>query len=568
MIPYKFIEIDEFPLTSNKKIDRKALAQQNLSEKWIQKESLENPVTDLEIQLSKIYEEVLKLERNIGLNENFFELGGHSLNAVKLINKIEKKFKNRLSLKTIFQKPTLREIVNYLIENTTTKHRTIPVVEKKPYYSITTAQYAIWLASLTPEKSIAYNMFAAYAIEGKLNKETLHNAFLVVINRFEIMRTNFIEVEGVPYQKIHDFEDISFSIETFETSKTSSKNQIREFANSEFNLEKELLFKVGLFKDENANETLVFVTHHLIMDGWSLEVLIKEITKHYKKTLEEANDDEQLNFQFKDFAAWQNTIEHNNTERNKKYWNAYLENYKWDNLIPYDKKATKKEYSGSFYLFDWDLNLLIPLNTFVVKHQISLHSLLVTAFNVLLFKLYEHKDICIGTINSGRVFSELNNHIGMFVKTLPLRTKIDDSQSFLQLLKENHENVLSVDQHQDLPQAIMNTLRFEVILVLQNPTYDYDNIYLSETITYRRYPIDAKYNRLPLLIDFSVNENFFHGSIYYDTEKYDIETIAFLVLKLQALLKEIILNPEISIKNINATLDFEKKNTVNLDFNF
>ncbi|MBC8756859.1 amino acid adenylation domain-containing protein [Kordia sp. YSTF-M3] len=569
MIPYAITLVDEFPLTPNKKVDRKALSTQKLNEKSYDAELFIQPSSNLEIRLSKIYEDVLKLERNIGLNENFFELGGHSLNAVKLINKIEKEFQNTLSLKTIFDKPTLQEVARYLTTNTQKSHRKIVVQEKKPYYPITSPQYAIWIASLAPEKSIAYNMFAAYAIEGKIDKETLHYAFLKTINKFEILRTNFIEVNGVACQKVLDIQDVAFKIDEFETSVAASKNKLREYVNSEFDLENELLFKVGLFKDEEGKETLVFAAHHLIMDGWSLEVLIKEIAQYYKAAFDKKNvHEEKLNFQFKDFVAWQNTVQANNEERNSQYWSNYLADYSWNNLIPYDKEYSNKEYTGSFYLFDWNLNLLEPLNKLVLKQKVSLHSLLVVAFNVLLHKLYEHTDICVGTINSGRVFSELNDHIGMFVKTLPLRTKINENQSFSELLRETHDNILVIDEHQDMSQTIMNELRLEAIIVLQNQTYDYDNIYLSETVTVRRYPIDAKYNRLPLLIDFSVNENFFHGSIYYDTEKYNSETIALLVLKLEILLKEVVENPDVLIKDINIDLDFEKEKIIDIDFNF
>ena len=215
--------------------------------------------------------------------------------------------------------------------------------------------------------------------------------------------------------------------------------------------------------------------------------------------------------------------------------------------------------------------ILIPLPLPQIKIpslQPFSDTLLATAFNIVLHKLYQHKDICIGTINSGRALADINKHIGMFVKTLPLRTQIKADMKCSDLLQRVKDDIVSIDKYQDIPNSVMNDLRLEAILVLQNPTYDYDNITLLPNLELNSITIEAKYNRIPLLIDFSISNNSLQGSVHYDTEKYEEETITFLMLKLELLLKQMIKNIDLKLSDIDIDIDFEKEETVDIDFNF
>ena len=156
----------------------------------------------------------------------------------------------------------------------------------------------------------------------------------------------------------------------------------------------------------------------------------------------------------------------------------------------------------------------------------------------------------------------------MFVKTVPLRTKIQSTQKITEVLATIQEGMTTIDKYQNIPNSILNDVRLEAILVLQNPTYDYSKIKLAPNLELSSKTIDAKYNRVPLLLDFSINEDFLHGSVHYDTEKYSEETMAFLIFKFELLLKQMTKNVKLTIEDINIDFEFEKEETLEIDFNF
>ncbi len=569
MIPYTFIPLESFPLTPNKKINRKILAQKD-TKPSVAKSKHKKPKTSLEIKLCKYYKEVLDTKNEIGTTDNFFRLGGHSLNAVRLIGKIEKELGHQISLKTIFDHPTIASLSMFLEQRDTQELKSITRTEIKSHYPITLPQYAIWLASFQSEKSVAYNMFRSYKVKGRFDHVLLEKAFRKVIDKHETLRTNFVEFKGFPYQVIKSSKETFFKIDRFFVDDSKIKRELEEYANQEFDLKEETLVRLGMFETSTGDSLLLFVTHHIMMDGWSLEVMIKEVVEYYISfTSGKSFQEEILSLQFKDYAVWQHNIELDNKKANHQFWKQYLNNYQWRSLIAYDQEGGLGEkYSGSFYHFNWDRTFLEKLNQTALKQKTTLHTLLATVFNILIYKMQGLNDICIGTINSGRPFSDLHSQIGMFVKTLPLRLKIEPDQLFTEMLQNVQEDMLAIDKYQDIPEDVLSSLRLEAILVLQNPTFNYEKIEINQDFSLEFNPVDAKYNRLPLLVSFSINEEHLHGSVYYDTSKYEKETIELLILKFKKILDEVIINPNILIDHIDASLDFEKEETIEIDFSF
>ncbi|GAA4271388.1 amino acid adenylation domain-containing protein [Aquimarina gracilis] len=569
MIPGTIVSIKKFPLTPNKKIDRKALTQLEIGS-ILDKSKYKKPTTDLEIKLCKYYGEVLKIDTQIGIEDNFFRLGGHSLNAVRLIGKIEKNLGYQISLKTIFDHPTVQSLTSFLKEKESQNLEAIPLAQENTHYPITLPQYAIWLASFQSEKSVAYNMFRSYNVEGKFDLSLLEEAFKKTIEKYEALRTNFLEIDGSPCQVIKSNDDIFFKADHFIVEDSKLKKELETYANHEFDLKKETLIRLGLFETTKGYKTLLFVTHHIIMDGWSLEVLIKEVVDSYGLLIVGSDKKRKKpDIQFKDYATWQHKIEQESKPANRKFWKDYLNNYKWESLISYDKdESLSKKFSGSFYHFNWDKMFLNKLNETALSQKITLHTLLATTFNVLIHKMQKLDDICIGTINSGRPFSDLHSQIGMFVKTLPLRSKIHPDQLISDFFEQVQKDMLAIDEHQDIPEDILSKLRVEAILVLQNPTFNYEKIEVSHDFVLKFNPVNAKYSRLPLLFSFSINEKHLNGSVYYDTSKYETATIELLTQKFKKTLEAVINNPFVSINELDIALDFEKQETIEIDFSF
>lgn len=567
MIPHTILCVDEFPLTPNKKIDRKALS---LREIVVANntDSYAEPSTQIQIKLHDYYKEILGIESGLSITDNFFALGGHSLNAVKLINRVHEQLHYKITLKDVFNYPDIESLSEYLEKKETDQDITIMPAAESLYYPITPSQYHIWLASQQDEKSIAYNMSAVFKIKGEIDKTVLDRVFVEIQKKHETLRTNFIEVEGIPFQKIFTQEEAAIEVHEFFVEEDEIAEALKRYADKVFDLEKEPLLRVALFHQNNGDSYLVFVTHHIVMDGWSLEILISEFVSKYQTINHPIKQEDPLKFQFKDYVVWHNKQIESTNEKNLKFWNDYLKDYSWKNKVIFDKKSFEESRSGAQNSFIYESLNGLQLNTFALEHDLSLHTLLVGVFNILMYKMYGNDDFCIGTVNSGRTRSEWHNQLGMFVKTLPLRTTTNPEQTILEVLQAVHENLLLIDAHQDIPESIQNQLRLDALLVLQNPSFDYMNISVNEDLQLQLFPINESYSRLPLLITFAVNEKAVSGTINYNTANYEKETIELLQLKYEKLLSEILKNSNRTLNDLNIELAIESERTIEIGFNF
>ncbi|MFK8105474.1 MAG: amino acid adenylation domain-containing protein [Saprospiraceae bacterium] len=568
MIPYIIIPIKEFPLTLNKKVNRKALEAKKVNIKSALFTG-DMPTTELEIALSNYYKEVLNIAEEITVVDDFFTLGGHSLNAVKLINLIEEQLHCRLNLKAVFDYPTIRTLAAFLEEKATQQARIILPVDKREYYSVSAPQQLIWLASQQPERSMAYHMPAVFEIKGEIDKAVLETVLLDILEKYEILRTNFIAVAGIPKQKINPPEKLSFEIQKIFAAENDLVETIDNFVNKVFNLESDLLIRIALVAQNNQRTYLVFNTHHIVMDGWSLEILINELISKYKALQQqEKPKDLKPKLQFKDYAEWHQSQLENTTAKNLDFWKDHLRNYTWGNRIPFDLESSSVQNEAATREFKYAGVELTALKQLMQAHKISLHSFLIASFNMLIHKMYGSEDSCIGTVNAGRTSPTLQNQLGMFVKTLPLRTRLKADTSVQEILQQTQEKLLQIDEHQDLPEVLQNVLRLDILLVLENPSYSYKQIELSEKLQLQSYPISTAYSKLPLLVSFSVREENIWSSIDYDVNRYEQATIELINLKFERLLKEIIKRPHEALSSINIDLEIEVEKVIDIDFDF
>ena len=202
-------------------------------------------------------------------------------------------------------------------------------------------------------------------------------------------------------------------------------------------------------------------------------------------------NDPELKFQFNDYVAWYQSELRNTNENRLTFKKTYLDGYPWKTSIPFDRELYEEKPIGGAHDYVYQSIHLSALNTFIQKQKISLHTLLLTVFNLLMYKMYGHGDICIGTANSGRSLAALHDQLGMYVKTVPLRTIIKPEHTFLEMLKETHQNVLTIDEFQDVPEAIQNRLRLDVLMVLQNPSFDYTNIHIHKNLHLQMHPVNT-----------------------------------------------------------------------------
>ncbi|MCD0465159.1 non-ribosomal peptide synthetase [Flavobacterium sp. ENC] len=568
MVPNVIIPLEEFPLTPNQKIDRKSLSQRAILQET-NYDDFKAPVSVLEEKLAGYWKQVLNTTAPISVKDNFFALGGHSLNAVKLIGLVAAELSLTISLKTIFDYPTIELLAHHLQKLIPNPAVALSKSESKAFYAVTPPQYNIWLASQQENTSAAYNMFAAYSIEGIVNLDKISAALHKIIQKHEILRTNFIEINGVPYQKIKAFEDVKFTLSTAETTTEKAAEIINQFNTKTFDLEKDLLLRVQLLQTGENKSVLLFCTHHLIMDGLSLEIFITEFIKNYKeggssKTTKETD----VQFQFKDYSEWFIKTVEEDAEKNEIFWKKYLQDYQPAASFERDFDNKQNEQGGSKYEFELSIDTTSALKKLALDEQVTFYTVLAASLNVLIYKFSNRTDICIGTVSSGRTIPELHSQIGMFVKTLILRTQPEPEQTFLTVLKKTQSNLLAINDYQNLPFDKIPQAVFDLMLVYQNPEFSFENSIQLGDLKLTSYPVDSTYSRMPLVFNLYESDDRLKGIIDYNSDLFDKDTLQLLAATYTILLNEIVKNPSVRVEAIEAKIELEKSTVSDFDFNF
>ncbi|WP_046759072.1 non-ribosomal peptide synthetase [Kordia jejudonensis] len=564
MIPSLFTTLETFPMTLNKKVDRKALIQAKTISTTTEKEQ-QTELTALQKQIRTFWRETLHYEGNIHIDDNYFTLGGHSLNAVKLVYAINTNLSYSISLKTIFENPTITSLANYLETHASksTENQNIPKAIKKVKYPVTASQHAIWLASQYSAVSIAYNMVAGFNVQGDLNAERIQKAMERLIQKHEILRTNFIEENGNVFQTITPENQHHFSVKIIEDESVESSEVIENFIHAEFNLATDCLLKLLLIKEHNNIVKMIFCSHHISIDGWSLALLTHDFIQEYTAVGHAENPAERL--QFKDYSEW--TLSNTNTEQCNTFWKNYLANYQPKESFRADFHPENNTHKGDQYAINISQAETNTMLEFVQQQQTTMHNFLATALHILIYKLSHHTDILIGTVNAGRNHPATENILGMFVKTMPLRLQLAATDTFEKTLQNVQNAMLQLDEFQNNSTAQQHAL-FDVLIAFQNTDFSYKETIFIEKSELTAFPIDVKYSRLPLLFNFAIIDKILHLQLSYNTEKYTQDTIQWIWLKYQKLINQLIHNPIQQLSEIEIPLPFESEDVVDIDFNF
>jgi surfactin family lipopeptide synthetase A len=299
-----------------------------------------------------------------------------------------------------------------------------------------------------------------------------------------------------------------------------------------------------------------------------LEIFIKEFIENYNENSKNEVKKDILNLQFKDYSEWFNRVIEENRSKNELFWKDYLQNYKPIDSFDRNYNMQNGKQNGGKLFFELSEETTIKLKKLATEKQVTFYSLLVTSINVLIYKLSKYSDICIGTVNSGRNVAELNDQVGMFVKTLVLRTQIKSEQNFVNLLETVHHNILEVNDYLDTPFDKIAPNIFDVMLVYQNPEFTFEDSIELNGLRLTSYPIDSKFSRMPLVFNLFESGYQLKGIIDYNSDLFEEDTIQRILLKFNKILKEVAVDPIVKLEMIEDSLENEKKVILDFDFNF
>lgn len=472
MIPGLWVELDELPLTPNGKIDKKALPNPDISE-FISKVYVA-PRNVLEAQLEDIWKEVLEIER-VGIFDNFFELGGHSLKAIQLITRLHKRLNIKTDLAKILANPTINELARVLALEETSAFSEIPKLPLQEHYELSHAQKRIFVFSYFKDGSTIYNAPGAYLIKGSLDVAAFKRAFHMVIERHENLRTVFIQVNNEPRQKILSSAESKFEIDEIDyRSKSNSGDLIKKWlekdARKVFDLEKGPLFRAILFQTEEEKFILGFNIHHIISDGWSKGILIKEFLQLYQSlTTGIENKLPELPIQYKEYAAWHDA----SFASQQKYWNQLYEKNVPVLNFPTDFERPKVlSFDGAMVELSASETLTQTLRKTASQYGTTLNNLLFALYGLLIAKHSRQNDVVIGSLVSGRSHSDLENLVGVFINFLPIRLFPDPRLSLKDYINKSHQSLLHAYSNQDYPFDLMVENYIKKRDISRNPFFD------------------------------------------------------------------------------------------------
>lgn len=543
MVPIYYVEVDEIPLTSSGKVDRKTLLQYDVATTINNKEYLA-PSTELEETLAAIWQDVLGLNQ-IGVLDDFFDLGGHSLKAIELLSKIHKTCGVEIPLQILFNAPTIRALAHQIGEAEQKDYQSIIPAATSESYPLTSAQMRIYIVNQFEDAGIGYNMPAALMLEGDLDKRRLEFAFRELIQRHEALRTVFLTEDGVPVQKVQ--ERATFQITVLDHEAVSAASHMASFIRP-FDLTKAPLMRVGLLQLESNKHMVLFDMHHLISDGVSIGILFNELARLYNN---QTLSVQQL--QYKDFAVWQTGRNASSSQKNEQYWLEALNGELPVLQLPADyPRPAVQSFAGDRVSILLEKDMKDKLTGLAEASGTTLYMVMLAAYYVLLAKYSGQEDIIVGTLTAGRSQAELENIVGMFVNTLAIRAKTSMQVAFTDFLQNVKHQVLAAIEHQDYPfEKLVDTLNiprdasrnplFDTMFILQNA---FDSMPEMDEVKLSIYETNFHIAKFDLTMQAKEEKDGITIDLDYSTGLFQKETMEKMLNHYRNLLESIIDNTD------------------------
>lgn len=572
MIPKIYVPLQEFPLTQNGKIDRQALPTPKGNFRT-NKEYI-TPQSKIEIQLANIWQEVLGVEQ-VGMLDDFFELGGHSLNVIKLVNRYNKVYQKKISINDIFANPELADQAKLIDKSFDLSYEEIPIAKEGSSYPVSNAQLRIWLTSQEKEGAVAYNMPGSIDLNDNYDLDHFQKAIYAVIDRHEILRTVFkLNESGLLRQYILSSEDLSFKIDIQdyrgqEEAESLVKAYISKDVYQAFDFEQGPLLRVSLLRLTDKRFIFYYNMHHIISDGWSMNVLAKDVLALYKSFESGGTSDlNPLRIQYKDFATWQlDLLSRKGSDIHKNYWIAKFKEEVPPLDLPTQKRRPQhKTYYGRSLGVTITQDTVSGLRKFSEEEGGSIFIGFLTGLKILLYRYTGETDITVGNSAAGRNHTDLEQQIGFYVNLLALRNHIDPKQSFQTLYNQIKFSTFEALEHQLYPyDQLLEVLNFERDLS-RNPLFDIVVNYHGTTESFLKTETAINWEDGENdMVKFDLDLHFYEVGeelklvVNYNKDVYEQSMITQLLQHYKALLSQLINAPNESIGQLDYLSIDEKK---------
>ncbi|WP_321473485.1 non-ribosomal peptide synthetase [uncultured Paludibaculum sp.] len=574
MVPAAIVTMEALPLTPNGKLDRKALpAPEFRPIEW------RAPRTPQEEVLCSLFAETLRLEK-VGLDDNFFHLGGHSLLATRLIGRLRVVLDADLSVRDLFEAPTVAELAQKLHTAFTARVR-LRRMERPAEIPLSFAQQRLWFLCRLEGISATYNIPLALRLCGQLDPTALEAAMADVVERHESLRTVLPESTSTPRQHVLPPDAAGPKLRVVVSSPDSLAQDLAVAAGVGFEISREIPLRVHLFVLGPEEHVLLLLLHHIAGDGWSLGPLAVDLAAAYAARTRGVHPRfPELPVQYADYALWQREVmgEENDRDsimgRQLAFWVQTLQGLPDQLDLPSDRtRPAMASYRGGTVPFHIDAALHCALLNLARDTQATLFMVMQAAIAALLTRLGAGTDIPIGSPIAGRTDPALEGLIGFFVNTLVLRTDTSGSPSFRQLIARVREADLNAYANQDVPferlVEALNPMRslsrhplFQVMLAFQNASRGRLNFpgldVTSEAVETGVAKFDLSFSIADQRTPYG-SANGLNGSIEYSADLFERSTVERMTEWLTRLIAGVVADPDRSIDSIDLPGPVERK---------
>ncbi|MFZ4851340.1 MAG: condensation domain-containing protein, partial [Caldilinea sp.] len=567
--PGAFVWLEALPLTPNGKVDRRRLP---APESAAPAESYLAPRTASERSLAEIWQQVLGIGQ-VGVQDNFFGLGGHSLLATQVISRIRQQLSVELPLRALFEAPTVEGLAAEVdrvqpAEEGAAFAAILPADRSQPL-PLSHAQERLWFLDQLDGSHSAYNMPGAVRLSGELDVAAVERSLQEIVRRHEALRTVFGLQEGQPVQQILPaaFHLPRIDLSMLESQDAEVERLLVAELHHAFDLAQGPLFRATLLCLQPQREHVLLLNlHHTVADGWSMELLQRELAALYNAFRQGGSSPlRELPLQYADFALWQRRwLAAGALEQELAWWERYLAGSPELLPLPTDRpRPPVQSYRGATHTVALAPELLAELQTLARQSGATPFMVLLAAFQVLLMRCSGQSDIVVGTPVANRNRVEIEPLIGLFVNTLALRSQLQDEMgrpfSFVALLEQVRQNTLEAQRHQNAPfekvverlqpvRALSHSPLFQVMFNLLQPTA------APLTLSGMRVePLAAAYSIAKFDLTLTVvedDEAQSTAAFEYNTDLFDRTTIERMAGHFETLLRGIVADPTCSVAEL------------------
>ncbi|HYE55000.1 MAG TPA: condensation domain-containing protein [Chitinophagaceae bacterium] len=563
MIPAAIIEVAQFPLLSNGKINYKELLQKLASTELVQ------PVNKTEEKILSIWKEILG-DKPVSTTDSFNSLGGNSISIMRLIGKIYKEFNVRISLNDLFNNLTIQKQAALVQQAAGDDVLHIQKAAVKQGYHLSSAQERLYYNYELNKSGTAFNLPMAWEMDDAIDKSRIAETLHKLIERHESLRTEFRFVNGKLVQVVKD--KVDFAVEEIKGNGHNVQQLIAGFVKP-FDLSRAPLIRCAIISTGRNSKVLILDVHHIVCDGMSQVILLSDFLALYRGEALKP-----LPVQYKDYAEWEYDFKTTNEYiSHREFWLRSFEGKVPVLELPITVQPGRVSEEGGNAFFEVPDAEIRPVLDFLKKEDITSFSGWFSIYFLFLSQLTGQDDIVIGINTTGRMQDELEGVVGMFVKTLPIRYRLQPELSFKELVRGMHKHLIQANSRQvyDLADILseLNSNRPDPIKSLFDAMFVFQNYDTSKLQTrndgFFNYEFENTTSKYPLTLFASETRDAFRFRLEYSLAYFTKTDIELLILHFRSLVKRIAANINASSsEHIGAATATRALAEENISFNF